>query len=80
MTVASHGEPLMNDDILKGNWKQLKGSFREAFGELTDDDVEKAQGNKEQLVGKIQERYGESREQAAERLNSFLDSVNKAVD
>ena len=54
----------MNEDILKGQWKQLKGSIKTTWGKLTDDDVEKIDGNYVKLVGKLQERYGHSREQA----------------
>jgi uncharacterized protein YjbJ (UPF0337 family) len=28
----------MNNDIFKGNWKQLKGNAKAKWGELTDDD------------------------------------------
>jgi len=54
----------MNEDILKGKWKQLKGSLRTTWGKLTDDDVEQINGNYEKLVGKLQERYGHTRELA----------------
>jgi uncharacterized protein YjbJ (UPF0337 family) len=52
----------MNEDILKGKWKQLKGSMRTTWGKLTDDDVEQVNGSYEKLVGKLQERYGHTRE------------------
>ena len=48
----------MDANILKGKWLQLKGSVREKWGQLTDDDVDKVGGNVERLVGLIQERYG----------------------
>lgn len=54
----------MNEDILKGKWKQLKGSLRKTWGKLTDDDVDQINGNYEVLVGKLQERYGHTRELA----------------
>lgn len=54
----------MNQDILKGKWKQLKGNLRKTWGKLTDDDVEQINGNYELLVGKLQERYGHTRELA----------------
>ena len=56
----------MNEDTLKGQWTQLKGSVREQWGKLTDDDLDQIAGRSEQLVGKIQERYGIARD-AAER-------------
>jgi len=29
----------MNKDIFKGKWKELRGSVKEKWGNLTDDDV-----------------------------------------
>ncbi len=54
----------MNNDIIKGKWKQLKGSLKQMWGKFTDDDVEQINGNYDTLVGKIQERYGHSKELA----------------
>ena len=54
----------MNDDTMKGMWKQIKGNVKAAFGKLTDDDITEAEGNTEAMVGRLQERYGYTREQA----------------
>ena len=48
----------MNEDKIKGQWKQLAGRLKAKWGKLTDDDVRVADGNSEYLAGKIQERYG----------------------
>ncbi len=61
----------MNQDMLKGQWTQLKGRVRENWGKLTDNDLEQIQGRAEQLVGKIQERYGVAREEAQRQVNSW---------
>lgn len=61
----------MNSDILKGKWKQLRGSAKQAWGKLTDDDLDQIEGNKDKLIGKIQEKYGYSREQAEMEVNNF---------
>ena len=52
----------MNDDIIKGQWKQLKGEVRKRWNLLTDDDVEAVDGAMEKLEGKLQERYGWEKE------------------
>jgi len=54
----------MNDDILKGKWNQMKGSVKQWWGKLTDDDIQRIDGSYDRLVGKVQERYGYTREQA----------------
>ncbi len=56
----------MNWDQVEGNWKMLRGIVKEAWGKLTDDDLDVISGKRDQLVGKLQERYGMERE-AAER-------------
>jgi uncharacterized protein YjbJ (UPF0337 family) len=61
----------MNDDTLKGMWKQVKGKAKAAFGKLTDDDMMEIEGNAEAGVGRLQERYGYTREQAETEWNKF---------
>jgi uncharacterized protein YjbJ (UPF0337 family) len=62
----------MDANILKGKWLQLKGSVREKWGQLTDDDVDKVGGSTERLVGLIQERYGYAKQQAEAEVDSWL--------
>ncbi len=54
----------MNKDILEGKWKRLQGQFKEWWGKLTDDDLERIGGKFDQFVGLLQEKYGYTREQA----------------
>jgi uncharacterized protein YjbJ (UPF0337 family) len=61
----------MNEDKIKGQWKQLAGGMRAKWGKLTDNDLTIAEGNSEYLVGKVQERYGIAREEAAKQVKEF---------
>jgi uncharacterized protein YjbJ (UPF0337 family) len=61
----------MNEDTLKGQWTRIKGTVREQWGKLTDDDVDQIQGRSEQLVGKIQERYGVARDEAKRQVDAW---------
>ena len=54
----------MNTDELQGKWKQMKGSIKERWGKLTDDDVTMINGQSDQLIGRIQERYGIAKAEA----------------
>ncbi|MGQ7959433.1 CsbD family protein [Pseudomonas sp. SP16.1] len=65
----------MNDDIIKGQWKQLSGRIKERWGNLTDDDLDVAEGHAEYLTGKLQERYGWSKERAQQELRDFSESL-----
>ena len=62
----------MNQQTLEGKWNQLKGTVREQWGKLTDDDIDKAKGNYEQLVGVIQERYGYARDRAEREVDTWM--------
>lgn len=61
----------MNQDMIQGKWKQLKGSLKAKWGKLTDDDVARTEGNHEYLAGRLQERYGWNREQADKEIRDF---------
>jgi uncharacterized protein YjbJ (UPF0337 family) len=61
----------MNSDQFEGKWKQLKGSVKQRWGKLTDNDITTLSGKKDELVGKIQERYGITREQAEKEADEW---------
>lgn len=64
----------MNEDIFKGKWKELKGSVKEKWGDLTDDDdVTEVEGKTEKLLGILQEKYGYSKDKAQEEYNKFME-------
>jgi uncharacterized protein YjbJ (UPF0337 family) len=65
----------MNWDQMEGKWKQLKGSIREKFGKLTDDDLAQINGNRDKFVGIIQERYGIAREEAQRRADEWAKAL-----
>jgi uncharacterized protein YjbJ (UPF0337 family) len=61
----------MNWDQIEGKWKQFRGSARERWGKLTDNDWETVAGKKDQLVGRIQERYGVARADAERQADEW---------
>jgi len=61
----------MNEDKIKGQWKQLQGKLKAHWGKLTDDDLRVAEGNAEYLAGKLQERYGIARDEATRQIREF---------
>ena len=62
----------MNWDQAKGKWKELSGSAKQRWGELTDDDVQQAAGQREALAGKIQQRYGKTKEEAEREVDEWM--------
>ena len=70
----------MNRDIVEGKWKEMRGQVKEWWGELTDDELDKAGGKSEQIVGLLQQKYGYTRERAEEEFNRRLDEAKDAVE
>jgi len=65
----------MNEEVLEGKWKQLRGKVREQWGELTDDELDQIAGKRDQLIGKVQEKYGYTREKAKQEVDNFLNET-----
>lgn len=63
----------MNWDQIEGKWKQFKGSAKENWGKLTDDDLDVAAGKRDKLAGKIQEAYGVTKEEAEKQIDEWSD-------
>lgn len=70
----------MNEDILKGKWKQVKGEVKNFWGKLTDDDLTRLDGSSEKLAGVLQERYGYTKDQAHKEINNFLSQVESMLE
>ena len=63
----------MDWNRIEGNWKQFKGTVKEQWGQLTDDDLDQINGRREQLEGKLQERYGKARDDIRTEVDRWLD-------
>lgn len=62
----------MNWDQVEGNWTQMKGRVKEAWGDITDSDLQKIEGKRDRLAGLLQERYGKEKEAAEKEIDSWL--------
>jgi len=61
----------MNEHTLKGEWNQVKGSVKQKWADLTDDDLLHVEGSRDKLVGKVQERYGHSKDDAEREVDAW---------
>ena len=53
----------MNDLQIRGNWNVIKGKLKQAYSQLTDDDLAYSEGNEDQLVGRLQQKLGKTKEE-----------------
>ena len=62
----------MNSDQFQGQWQQMKGSIKQHWAKLTDDDVTYIDGALDRFLGRLQERYGVHREEADRLVKKWL--------
>ena len=62
----------MNWDQIEGKWKQVKGSVKQKWSKLTDDDLDYIAGTRDKFVGRLQERYGFAKEDAQRSADEWL--------
>jgi uncharacterized protein YjbJ (UPF0337 family) len=70
---------MINQQILEGNWNEIKGKLRQKWGQLTDDDFPQIRGEAEQIIGIIQRKTGEAREAIERYLHEVSGSAASAV-
>jgi uncharacterized protein YjbJ (UPF0337 family) len=70
----------MNQDIVKGQWKQIRGKAKVWWGQLTDDDLDVINGNRDQLIGILQKRYGYNKDRAIQEVNKHLEELDRAIE
>ena len=66
----------MNWDQAEGKWNEFKGTVRQKWAKLTDDDLESIAGKKDVLLGKLQQRYGRNKEQAETEVNYWISTID----
>ena len=69
----------MNWEQLEGSWKQLKGTVRQQWAKITDNDLEYIAGKRDRFVGKLQERHELSKEEAEKKADEWL-RTQKGMD
>ena len=61
----------MNQDIMNGKWKEIKGEIRKMWGNVTGDELEQVKGDMTSISGLIQQRYGHKKEEVSEKLSDL---------
>lgn len=56
---------------LKGQWNELKGKVKQAYGDLTDDDLRYEEGKDDELLGRLQQKTGKGRDELVKWIKSL---------
>ena len=56
---------------IKGNWNEMKGKIKKAYGDLTDDDLVYEEGKDDEMLGKLQQKTGKGRDELVKWINSL---------
>lgn len=56
---------------MKGSWNQVKGSLKQKYAQLTDDDLLFEEGKEDEVLGRIQKRTGETKESIRDYISSL---------
>jgi len=56
---------------LKGGWNELKGKIKQAYADLTDDDLTHEEGKDDEMLGKLQQKTGKSRDELVKWINNL---------
>lgn len=55
----------------QGRWNEIKGKVKQAYGNLTDDDLAYEDGKDDELLGKLQQKTGKSRDELVDWIKSL---------
>jgi uncharacterized protein YjbJ (UPF0337 family) len=70
---------MINENVIKGQWKEIKGEIQKKWGQLTNDDLDQVHGDMTALEGLMQKKLGFKQDQARTELNGFLERWSKDV-
>ena len=56
---------------IKGKWNEIKGKVKQAYADLTDDDLKHEDGQDDELLGKLQQKTGKGRDELVKWINSL---------
>ena len=65
---------MANREQIRGHWNEIAGRLKEHWGQLTDDDLQRAKGSADQLVGVVQQKTGAARSEVEQFIDGLFSS------
>ncbi|TAK74732.1 MAG: CsbD family protein [Gammaproteobacteria bacterium] len=62
----------MNKDMIKGQWREIKGKVKRKWGMLTDDELAQIEGTYEELEEKLHETYSCQNDEIKKQIDTYL--------
>lgn len=56
---------------LNGTWNDVKGKVKQAYGDLSDDDLAYEEGQDDELLGKLQKKIGKTKQEVKDWIESL---------
>lgn len=63
----------LNENTLKGKWREIKGDIQKSWGKLTDDELEKTKGDLKAISGLLQQKYGATQESYSKKISDIFE-------
>jgi len=61
---------------IKGDWNIVKGTLKQKWAQLTEDDLQYLEGKEDELLGRIQKRTGETRKAVEQAIKKSCTACN----
>ncbi len=55
----------------KGDWNEMKGKMKQAYGDLTDDDLVREEGKDDEFLGRLQQKLGKTKDEVVDWIRSL---------
>jgi len=56
---------------LRGNWNETKGKMKQAYADLTDNDLQYQEGKDDEFIGRLQQKLGKSKDEVINWIQSL---------
>ena len=61
----------MNNQELEGKWNQVKGKFKQKYGNVTEEDTTYSEGKFDEMLGRLQEKTGKTKEELKDEIDKL---------